>query len=192
MSLVIAYIGKGGSVVAGDMREITLWGDSPGSDQFEQELYSGQIHTDDEMRHRAQELGIHLRIHDTKRKVHEREGILIGEVTDFEQGIMRTRRIYVTTGKYALAEIESRHFIRIQWGGASRFVILGNPFTQQITNECIQEHWKGGGVTEAIHLVEVIMTIVAQKSASVSRGHLLLKTVTTTDLGSILEKDQKY
>jgi hypothetical protein len=191
MSLVIAFIGIRGSVVAGDLREITLRGDSTGSDQFEEELYSGRIRTDEEMLHRAQELGIHLSIWDTKKKVRERDGILIGEVSDFERGITRKRRLYVTTGRYALVEIEGQQFTRIQRGEATRFVVLGSPFIQQITNEYIRDRWEGGGLPEAVLLVQEIMKAAARKSASVSREYLLVKTVSTIDLDPIIEQDQK-
>jgi hypothetical protein len=191
MSLVIAFIGTRGSVVGGDMREITLQEESPGSDQFEEELYSGRIRTDEEMTHRAQELGIHLGIRDTKKKVRERDGILIGEVSDFEHGIIRKRRLYVTTGRYALAEIESQQFIRIRRGEATRFVVLGSPFIQEVTNEYIRERWKSGGLAEAVHLVQEIMEAAARKSASVSREFLIVKTASTIDLEPIMEQDQK-
>jgi hypothetical protein len=190
MSLVAAFIGISGSVVAGDMREIILWGDFPRSDRFEEELYSGQIRTDEEMHRRARELGIRLGVRDTKRKVWERDGVLIGEVSDFEHGLVRKRRLYVTTGRYALAEIEGSRFSLNQRGEASRFVVLGNPFTQQIANRCIRERWQSGGYIEAAHLVQEIMKEAARKSASVSREHVLLRTIDTVDLDPLIERDQ--
>jgi hypothetical protein len=191
MSLVLAFIGSKGSVVAGDMREIILSGDLPDSDRFEEELYMGKIQTDEEMVHRAQELRLHLEMRDTKKKVLGRDGILIGEVSDFERGIVRKRRLYVTTGRYALAEIENRQFSRVQHGEAPRFVVLSNPFIQQIANQYIQKHWKGGGVAEAVQLIETIMKTAARKSASVSREITLEQTTTTVDLDPIIERDQK-
>jgi hypothetical protein len=191
MSLVIAFIGIRGSIMAGDMREIILWGDSSGSDQFEEELYSGRIRNDEGMQHRAHELGIQLRVRDTKAKVRDKDNILIGEVSDFERGVSRKRRLYVTTGRFALAAIEGPRFSLIQQGKAGRFVVLGNPFTQQIANQCIQEEWKGGGYGEAFHVIQHIMTATARKSASVSQKYVLIKTVDTIDLDPIIERDRK-
>jgi hypothetical protein len=191
MSLVIGFIGSRGSVMAGDMREIILWGDSSAPDQFEEELYSGRIRTDEEMQRRAEELGVHLRVRDTNVKVRDRDNILIGEVSDFERGVVRKRRLYVTTGRFALAGIEGPKFSLMQRGEASRFVVLGNPFTQQIANQCIREGWRGGNYGEAVHLIQNIMTATAQKSASVSRKYVLIKTVDTIDLDPIIEQDRK-
>jgi Uncharacterized protein conserved in archaea len=143
------------------------------------------------MQARARMLGVHLRIRDTKRKVREREGILIGEVTDFERGITRIRRLYVTAGRFALAEIESHRLVQVQRGEASRFIVLGNPFTQHLTNQCIQQHWNEGGAAEAAHLIENIMKTVAQKSASVSREYLLIRTKAHLDIEPVIERDQQ-
>jgi hypothetical protein len=191
MSLVLAFIGIRGSVVAGDKREIILWGDPQGTDQFEKELYSGEINTDEQMQQRALALQVHLRVRDTKTKVWGRDGILIGEVSDFELGAIRKRRLYVTCGRYALAEIEGKRFVRVQHGEASRFVVLGNPFAQQIANRCIRERWKGGGDHEAAGLMETILKTVAEKSASVSQEYNLIRTPDTIDLEPILDRDRK-
>jgi hypothetical protein len=191
MSLVIAFIGTKGSIVAGDRREITLLGDSPESDQFEEELYSGQITSDEAMLRRAREFELHLGLRDTKRKVQERQGILTGEVTDFEHGILRKRRLYVTTGRYVLADKEGQSFTIIQQGSASRFVVLGNHFTQQIANRCIGERWKSGGFNEAIELVQKIMQTASRLTASVSREYDLIETTATVDLEPIIEEDRK-
>ncbi len=191
MSLVLAFIGTRGSVVAGDKREIVLWGDPQGTDQFEKELYSGEIGTDEQMLQRARALQVHLRVRDTKTKVWERDGILIGEVSDFEHGTIRKRRLYVTTGRYALAEMEGKRFVRVQYGEAGRFVMLGSPYAQQIANRCIRERWKGGGDREAAMLMEIILKMVAGKSASVSHGYSLVRTAETIDLEPILDQDRK-
>jgi len=58
MSLVIAFIGIQGAVMAGDMREIITCGDRISTETLEHELYSGLIVTDDALKKRAGELGI--------------------------------------------------------------------------------------------------------------------------------------
>ena len=87
MSLVIAFIGAQGAVMAGDMREIITRGDRVSTETLEQELYSGQIVTDDDLKKRAEALGISLIIRDDKRKVTLRDGILVGEVSETEGGV---------------------------------------------------------------------------------------------------------
>jgi len=58
MSLVIAFIGARGAVMAGDTREIITRGDRIPTDTLEHELYSGGIVTDADLYKRAEELGI--------------------------------------------------------------------------------------------------------------------------------------
>ncbi len=105
MSLVIAFIGIQGAVMAGDMREIITRGDRISTGTLEHELYSGLIVNDDDLTKRAGELGISLTLRDDKRKVTHRDGILVGEVSETEGGVTRKRRLYATAGEYALADI---------------------------------------------------------------------------------------
>jgi hypothetical protein len=192
MSLVLAFIGKNGSVVAGDKREIALRGDAPGSDRFEEELYNGTIVSDEALRRRAEDFGIEIAIRDTKEKVQEREGILIGEITDFEQGILRRRRLYVTTGRFALAEMEGRKFSLLQQGEASRFVVLGNEIAQRIAHACIRERWKGGGLADAVILMRNIMETVSRRTASVSKEYTLIQTNSRSNIDRLIEQDRVH
>jgi len=49
MSLVIAFIGKNGAVMAGDMREISFQGEKSEREKLEKELYCGSLVTEDEL-----------------------------------------------------------------------------------------------------------------------------------------------
>lgn len=89
MSLVIAFIGKDGAVMAGDMREITFEGDKSQREKLEKELYNGALVTDDELVKKAEELGVTITVTDFKSKISEREGVLIGEVSSFEDGVVK-------------------------------------------------------------------------------------------------------
>ncbi|MDD1673829.1 MAG: DUF2121 domain-containing protein [Methanomicrobiales archaeon] len=191
MSLVIAFIGSSGAAIAGDMREITFQGTSKELVQFEEELYSGVIKTDDALAERAQELGIHLRIRDSKEKIREQNGILVGEVSDFEGGVIRKRRMYVTTGRYALAEIEGPKLTVTSTGIESRFVILGNPVTQRIARDTIRDQWKEGTLSDAVRLIISIMETAARTTASVSKNYLLLQTTSMADIEAGIEEDTK-
>ena len=53
MSLIIAYIGKKGCVMAADKRRIGYFGDKENLDLLEEELYSGSINSDDDFLNRA-------------------------------------------------------------------------------------------------------------------------------------------
>ena len=50
MSLIIAYIGKKGCVMASDKRRIGYFGNKEQLNALESELYSGKIKTDEEFK----------------------------------------------------------------------------------------------------------------------------------------------
>ena len=64
MSLIIAYIGKKGCVMAGDKRKIGYFGNKANLKKLEDELYTGIIKSDEEFEKRAEELGITIKITD--------------------------------------------------------------------------------------------------------------------------------
>jgi len=84
MSLVVAFIGKNGAVMAGDMREVSFQGDKPDREKLEKELYRGALVTEDELAKKAEELKVKINDTDFKNKVSERDGILIGEVSSLK------------------------------------------------------------------------------------------------------------
>ena len=104
--------------------------------------FTGQIVNDEALQQRAARLGVSLTIRDDKRKVTQRDGILVGEVSETEAGVTRKRRLYATAGEFALAEITSDDIRLTRKGKASTFVVLGNQITQQIAHSCIREHGK--------------------------------------------------
>jgi len=192
MSLVIAFIGIRGAVMAGDMREIITRGDRMPSETLEHELYSGLIVTEDELRKRAGELGISLTIRDDKRKVIRRDGILVGEVSETEGGVTRKRRLYATAGEYALAGITDADLRLTGKGKASNFVVLGNQITQQIAHTCIQEHWKNGGVHDAIRILMLSMERASKATASVSGLYCLIHTPAKVSLSEVIGRDSRH
>ena len=72
MTLVVAFIGKNGAVMAGDMREITFEGEKSDREKLEKELYSGNIVTDDELMQKAKEFGVRIKVTDNKNKISEK------------------------------------------------------------------------------------------------------------------------
>lgn len=62
MRPIIAFIGKSGATMAGDMREITFEGDKPDRKKLEKELYSGALLTDDELVKKAEKLWVKISI----------------------------------------------------------------------------------------------------------------------------------
>ena len=54
MSLIIAYVGKKGCVMASDKRKIGYFGDKQNLKTLEDELYSGKIDNDDDFLEKSQ------------------------------------------------------------------------------------------------------------------------------------------
>lgn len=182
MSLVIAFSGREGAVMAGDLREILMQGPDAEICGFEQELYSGQIMTDSDLRKRASERGIVLRIRDDKCKVSDHEGLLVGEVSESDGAMVRRRRLYVACGAYAIVDINGNDAVLKQEGQRSTFVVLGNEVTKRIAHGLIRSEWKCGTFPDAVGLIIRIMNAAASGTASVSRAYTILQTSKKADL----------
>jgi hypothetical protein len=189
MSLVIAFIGTHGAVMAGDMREIITCGDRISTETLEHEMYSGMIITDEDLQKRAGELGVLLTIRDEKRKVTQRHGILVGEVSETEGDAVRKRRLYATAGEYALAEITNSEFRMTAKGKAGNFVVLGNRLTKQIAHSCIKENWKNGSIHDAIRIIMLSMEKASKSTASVSGLYNLIQTPLKASLSEVIERE---
>lgn len=191
MTLVMSFIGEKGAVMAGDMREITYFGDRISTDRLEEELYTGRIVTDEDLMKRAGELGVKLSIRDDKVKVSEKEGVLVGEVTSLEGGLLRRRRLYASGGSYAILDIEGSSITLRGRGGAGNFVVLGNEKTKGIAHRCIRERWKMGSIPEATEIINLSMEQASRESASVSRHFMILKTGEKVDLEKVMERAER-
>lgn len=191
MTLVIAFIGKLGAVMAGDMREISFLGDGSRIEELERELYGGSIASDEDLAERAAEIGVTIRVRDDKAKVSQQDGVLVGEVTETEGASVRCRRLYATRGSYAIAEIVGSRLEVTQRGRASNFVVLGNDTTKRIANRCIREAWDGGTLQDAMRLIMLTMQVAASVTASVSRTFVLVHTDLAADLVHAVGRDSR-
>ncbi|MEN6513433.1 DUF2121 domain-containing protein [Methanoculleus sp.] len=191
MTLVIAFIGEQGAVMAGDMREIAFQGDDSCIDELERELYSGLIASDDDLKERAAEFGVTIRVRDDKAKVSEQNGVLIGEVTETGESEIRRRSLYATRGSYAITEVIDSRLRVTQRGRASNFVVLGNDITKQIASQCIERAWEGGTIPDAMRVVMLTMQIAASVTASVSRTFMLVHTDLAANLSDAIDKDSR-
>jgi len=191
MSLVIAFIGKNGAVMAGDMREITFEGEKENREKLEKELYSGAIISDAELDKKSEELGVRITVRDNKSKIEERDGVLVGEVSSIEGGVTRKRRIYVSAGNYVIAEIEGPEIRVTAQGKGSNFIAFGNETTKAIANKCFKDNWKKGNLQLAVKIIMLAMETAARKTASVSKKYMLLQTASKVDVSGVVEKDMK-
>ncbi len=191
MTLVIAFIGKQGAVMAGDMREIAFGGNDSCIEELERELYSGSIASDNDLKERADEIGVTIRVRDDKAKVSQQDGVLIGEVTETEGPAIARKRLYATAGSYVIAEVVDSRLRVTRRGGASNFVVLGNDITKQTANQCIRGMWEGGTVQDALRLIMLTMQITASVTASVSRTFVLVHTDLAANLADAVNRDSR-
>ncbi|HXW99258.1 MAG TPA: DUF2121 domain-containing protein [Methanomicrobiales archaeon] len=191
VTLVMAFVGESGAVMAGDMREIGFLGDRAAIGRLEEELYSGALRTDGDLLSRAAELGVKLTIRDDKAKVFEEEGVLVGEVTSLEGGLLSKRRLYASAGSYAIVDTVGSAVTVRGRGGASNFVVLGNELAKAVANRMIRERWRDGTLEDAAEILVRSIDAASAASPSVGRTFLIVQTRKRVDLGKILEKAGK-
>lgn len=141
MSLIIAYVGKKGCVMASDKRKIGYFGDKENLKILEDELYSGKITTDEDFLKRAKELGISIKITDDASKLKIIGNTIRGEVSTKGTFETRRRRIYGTTQGYQIIELlgsdtESRK------AGKNGVIIFGNEYAKRMAETFIKREWK--------------------------------------------------
>ena len=181
MSLVIALAGSREAVIGGDKRCITFSGSCP---QLEEELYSGRIKNDGALLARARELGATLQVSDGREKVWRRGDLLVGEVTELSSRLERRRRIYLAPGASLEVDISGSD-ARIRAQGGVGCVVFGNRFTQELAGSSVAR--SGGRVNEG--LIKSIFVEAGERTASVSREHIILKSVNMpSDPRSALQK----
>lgn len=192
MTLVIAFIGKNGAVMTGDLREITFEGDKSDREKLEKELYSGAIVTDEELVKKAEEFGVGITVTDRKSKVSERNGVLMGEVSSVEGGVVKKRRLYASAGNYAITELRDIEIILTSHGKGSNFIAFGNEFTKQVANKCFKDNWtKKSNFQDAVKILMLCMETAARKTASVSKQFFLIQTALNVDVLKVVEEDLK-
>jgi len=168
VSLIIALAGSREAVIGGDRRCITFSGSCQ---RLEDELYSGRIKNDEALQARARELGATLQVSDGKEKVWRRGDLLVGEVTELSSRLERRRRIYLAPGASLEVDITGRE-ARIRARGGVGCVVFGNRFTQELAGSSVAS--AGGRVNEG--LIESILALAGERTASVSRQHTILKS----------------
>lgn len=165
MSLVVAFAGKKRAILGGDKRSIAFFGKA---DSLEEELYSGQIQTDEDLARRAEELGAQIAISDGREKVWRRGDVLVGEVTELSFESQRHRRIYTTPGAYLIVDVEGKEVAVIK-KGKSTLIILGNRFTQKLARDMLAT-----GKAPDPSAIESVLQEARRRSASVSSEHAIL------------------
>ena len=169
MSLIIAYVGKKGCVMASDKRKIGYFGDKENLRILENELYGGKLATDDEFLARAKELSISIKITDDATKLKKVGNTIRGEVSTKGTFETRRRRIYGTTNGYQMlkllgSETEKRN------AGKSGLIIFGNDFAKRMAETLIQRKWKASlSLRYMGEIFQSIVEEVASKTPTVGK-----------------------
>ncbi|HWQ19255.1 MAG TPA: DUF2121 domain-containing protein [Methanotrichaceae archaeon] len=168
MSLVLAFTGSKEAIIGGDRRSIDFFGKCPA---LEDELYSGKIRTDDELKSRARETCSSIQVSDGKDKVWRRNDILVGEVTESSAEHTRSRRIYTLPGAYVMVDVADGQ-AKISGTGRSTVLVLGNVITKKIAADLVQN--AKGRIDEG--LFRAVFEEASRRTASVSADFSVLST----------------
>ena len=170
MSLIIAYVGKKGCVMASDKRKIGYFGDKKNLSKLEEELYEGHIDNDDDFLKRAKELGISIKITDDANKLKIIGNTIRGEVSTKGTFETRRRRIYGTKNGYQIVELlgsetESRK------AGDSGLIVFGNEFAKRAAETLIKRNWKASQSLRYMgEIFQGIIEEVASKTPTVGKN----------------------
>ena len=167
MSLIIAYIGKKGCVMAADKRKIGYFGDKKNLDTLEEELYSGSIDNDEDFLKRAAELGISIKITDDANKLKVVGNCIRGEVSTKGTFETKRRRIYGTTNGYQIIELLGSE-TKSRKAGEKGIIIFGNQYAKHLAESLISKKWKSSqSLRYAGEVFEDILTEVASRTPTV-------------------------
>lgn len=175
MSLIIAYIGKKGCVMAADKRKIGYFGDKENLDILEKELYDGEISSDEEFEKRANELGISVKITDDASKLKIVGNCVRGEVSTKGTFETKRRRIYGTSNGYQLVELLGSE-VTSRKSGETGIVIFGNNFAKKMAQTLIGRKLKASSSLKSKgEVFEEIIKEVSSKTPTVGVNCDVLK-----------------
>ncbi|MDL2247023.1 DUF2121 domain-containing protein [Methanobrevibacter sp. OttesenSCG-928-K11] len=141
MSLIIAYVGKKGCVMASDKRRIAYFGSQANRDALEKELYEGEIKTDEELYERANDLKVSIKITDDANKLRTIEDVVVGEVSSKGSFETKRKRIYGTTMGYQIIEMIGSEIVSRE-KHEKAIILFGNNITKSLAERQISKKWK--------------------------------------------------
>ncbi|MBZ9571259.1 DUF2121 domain-containing protein [Methanobrevibacter sp. TMH8] len=169
MSLIIAYVGKKGCVMASDKRRIAYFGEKDKREELEDELYSGLITNDDDLKKRASELDITLKISDDATKIRYIENVIVGEVSSRSTTETRRKRIYGTSNGYQIIEMLGSDITNSE-KGENAIILFGNKISKSIANDLISKKWKDNVSLKYMgDIFEAVLSEVSTKTPSLGK-----------------------
>ena len=170
MSLIIAYIGKKGCVMASDKRRIGYFGDKEQLNALESELYSGKIKTDEEFKKKAEEYGIAIKITEDATKITTVGNCVRGEVTTKKAFETYRKRIYGTTMGYQIVELSGSETISRK-AGEKAIIVFGNKFAKQEAEKLINKKWKASLSLKYMgDIFEEILVEISRKTPTIGNN----------------------
>ncbi|MCR5026876.1 MAG: DUF2121 domain-containing protein [Methanobrevibacter sp.] len=139
MSLIIAYVGKKGCVMASDKRRIAYFGTN--RQALEDELYNGNITTDDELYARSKELDVPIKVSDDADKIRIVGNTIRGEVSTKGTHETKRKRIYGTTNGYQIVELIGSE-TKSRQAGEKGIILFGNDYAKKQAEILIKRKWK--------------------------------------------------
>lgn len=168
MSLIVTYIGSKGCIMAGDKRRIGFYGSPEARETLEDELYAGNIKTEEELLKKAEKNGINLKISDDITKIREMDNVLVGEVISRATHETKRKRIYAISGAYSMVELTGSNIDTLKSGGRS-IIVYGNKYTQELAENTIKKLWKPKmKFVNVERIIETVMNEVSKNTPSVS------------------------
>ena len=168
MSLIIAYVGKKGCVMASDKRRIAYFGNNVSA--LEEELYSGKITTDEELYKKSKELDVPVKITDNADKLRIIGNTIRGEVTTKGTSETKRKRIYGTTNGYQIVELIGSE-TKSRTAGESGIIIFGNDYAKKQAEILIKRRSKSFKSLKYMgDIFEEILTEISKKTPSIGKN----------------------
>ena len=198
MSLIIAYMGKKGCVMASDKRRVAYFGNKEQLSLLESELYNGKIKTDEEFKKKAEEYGITIKITEDATKITTVGNCVMGEVTTKKVFETYRKRIYGTTMGYQIVELSGSETISRK-AGEKAIIVFGNKFAKQEAEKLINKRWKSSLSLKYMgDIFEEILTEISRKTPTIGNNFDVLikqpkfnKTEAQKHLNATIDKDIK-
>ncbi len=167
MSLIIAYVGKKGCVMASDKRRIAYFGNN--RQALEDELYNGNITTDEELYQKSKELDVPIKITDDADKLRVVGNTVRGEVSTKGSHETKRKRIYGTTNGYQIVELIGSE-VKSRQAGEKGIILFGNDFAKKQAENLIKRRWKASHSLRLMgDIFEEILSDIAQKTPSIGK-----------------------
>ena len=172
MSLIIAYVGKKGCVMASDKRRIAYFGTN--RQALEDELYDGSITTDEELLIRSRELDVPIKLTDDADKLRIVGNTIRGEVSTKGTHETKRKRIYGTTNGYQVVELIGSE-TKSRQAGEKGIILFGNDFAKKQAETLIKRRWKDSHSLRLMgEIFEDILTEISQKTPTIGKSFDIL------------------